>query len=68
MHFLHGNFSEFFEEKESIGQGCSGIVKKCVHRQTGQVYAVKIIDTQGDEERILLVIYTLESNLRIYSN
>ena len=33
-------------------QGCSAVVKKCIHRETGKVYAVKIMRNH-DEERIL---------------
>lgn len=54
IHFIEGNFSEFYEELETIGQGCSGVVKKCVHKASGQVFAVKIISIRH-EERLLIV-------------
>lgn len=36
-------FEETFETHEILGEGAHGVVKKCVHRVTGQVLAVKIL-------------------------
>lgn len=55
IHFIYGNFNEYYDEEQTVGQGCSGIVKKCVHKPSGLPFAVKIIQTMGDEERLLLV-------------
>lgn len=34
----------FYEsEKKTLGEGSSGIIKRCFHRETGQVYALKTI-------------------------
>lgn len=55
IHFIYGNFKDLYEEKETLGEGCSGVVKRCVHEPSGQAFAVKILETMGDEERLLLV-------------
>ncbi|CAK9813325.1 Peripheral plasma membrane protein CASK [Anthophora plagiata] len=37
-------FDEVYELCEIIGKGPFSVVKKCIHRQTGQTFAVKIVD------------------------
>ncbi|KAK4881098.1 hypothetical protein RN001_004417 [Aquatica leii] len=37
-------FDEVYDVCEEIGRGPFSIVKRCIHRQTGQQFAVKIVD------------------------
>lgn len=42
------NTKEFFENYEvceRLGEGCLGLVKRVVHKTTGQEFAVKIVAT-----------------------
>jgi len=55
IHFINGNFADYFTEGRVLGQGASGVVKKCTKVQDGEVYAVKNIRYRGDTERLLLV-------------
>lgn len=40
-------FYEKYEPREQLGEGISSIVRRCINRQTGKEYAVKIIDLTG---------------------
>ena len=40
-----------YELQEVLGVGSTSTVQKCRHRQTGEVYACKVIDVQQIEER-----------------
>lgn len=42
-------FEAKYELREVLGQGTSGLVKKCVNRKTGELFAVKTVRT-GDTE------------------
>lgn len=42
-------FYEEYEIHERLGEGCLGLVKRVVHKQTGIEYAIKIVATQDDE-------------------
>ena len=53
---IYGNFKQFYVEKETLGQGMSAVVKRCICVETGKSYAVKIADTKGDEELEFLVL------------
>ncbi|XP_013381300.1 ribosomal protein S6 kinase 2 beta isoform X2 [Lingula anatina] len=52
------SFSEEYELKEEIGVGSYSLCKRCVHKLSGQSYAVKIIDKEkrdpSEEVEILL--------------
>ncbi|XP_011638770.1 peripheral plasma membrane protein CASK isoform X7 [Pogonomyrmex barbatus] len=37
-------FDDVYELCEIIGKGPFSVVRKCIHRQTGQIFAVKIVD------------------------
>lgn len=43
------SFWHFFEKKNKLGEGTSAIVRKCVDKATGKVYAVKIVRTRDEE-------------------
>jgi len=55
IHFIDGNFADYFTEGKVLGQGASGVVKKYTRVQNGEVYAVKSVRYRGDTERLLLV-------------
>ena len=40
----HRHFSQDYKMGDFLGYGSDAIVKKCTHKSTGQVYAVKIFD------------------------
>ncbi|CAK76827.1 unnamed protein product (macronuclear) [Paramecium tetraurelia] len=42
-------FDEDYEMMEILGEGCLGLVKRIVHKQSQIEYAVKIVQTQDDE-------------------
>ncbi|CAD8174500.1 unnamed protein product [Paramecium octaurelia] len=42
-------FEEEYEMMEILGEGCLGLVKRIVHKQSQIEYAVKIVQTQDDE-------------------
>lgn len=57
---IYDNFKEFYHEIKTIGQGTSAVVKKCVGKSPNspKEVAVKIINYNGDDERLLQVIST----------
>ena len=52
---LEGNWKDYYEEKETLGQGVSAVVKRCIKRSTTEEYAVKIVNYKRDDELELLV-------------
>ena len=42
----NNNFEDKYETKEKLGEGHFAIVKKCIEKQSGKEYAVKIISKQ----------------------
>ncbi len=63
IHFIEGNFSNFYKEGKTIGAGTSGVVKKCTKLDTKEIYAVKIVQYKGDLELLTLIIQEFQ-NLR----
>ena len=39
-----------YEPFEVLGRGLSSVVRRCVHRESGVSFAVKIIDISGDQQ------------------
>ncbi len=54
----HSNINEDFDIHEKIGQGSYSVCKRCVHKQTGAEYAVKV--SRGVDDFILSQTVTLE--------
>ena len=52
---IFGNFKNFYQECEKLGQGVSAIVKRCISKATKEEFAVKIVNSNGDEELEMLV-------------
>lgn len=55
IHFFKGDFSSFYKEGKILGEGTSGLVKKCAKVDSDEAYAVKIIPYRGDNEILTLV-------------
>ena len=41
-----------YEPFEVLGRGLSSVVRRCIHRESGKAYAVKIIDISGQQDSI----------------
>ena len=41
-----------YEPLEVLGRGLSSVVRRCIHRDSGKAYAVKIIDISGDQDHV----------------
>ena len=52
IYFLKGNFKAFYREEETLGEGTSGTVKKCVDLRTDEKFAVKIVMYKNDAEML----------------
>ena len=46
VRFGPGRFEDEYELGEQLGRGTFSVVRRCVHRRTGTMRAVKIIDTR----------------------
>lgn len=55
--FIQNTFHEIYEELETLGEGTSGVVKRCVRIATQEEFAVKIVNFKGDDEIKTLVIF-----------
>ncbi len=55
IHVIQDGFSSYYKECETLGQGTSGIVKKCIKKGTNESYAVKIVNYKNDTELLVLV-------------
>lgn len=42
-------FHKEYEVTDKLGEGCLGLVKKVIHRETGQEFAIKIVTTTDEE-------------------
>lgn len=55
IHFIKGNFYSFYYEGDVLGQGTTGIVKKCTRKDTNEDVAVKVVHYRDDLEILILV-------------
>jgi len=50
MEITEGDPEEIFDMEEKLGEGAYGIVCRCRHKKTGQVFAVKVIEMEGEND------------------
>jgi len=62
--FFKGSFAKFYLEEDILGEGTSGVVKKCFKVGTNEPFAVKIVQYKGDQE--ILALVNLSSNSLSY--
>jgi hypothetical protein len=55
IHFIKGNFKDFYSEEEVLGEGTTATVKKCLKIGTNEPFAVKIVHYRDDTEMLVLV-------------
>lgn len=55
IHFIQGDFGSYYAEEEILGEGTSGVVKKCLKIGTSEYYAVKAVNSKNDDEILRLV-------------
>jgi hypothetical protein len=55
IHFIQGSFCKYYKEGDILGEGTSGVVKKCSKVCTKEYFAVKIVQYKGDMEILTLV-------------
>jgi len=63
--YIENNFHQFYYEREILGEGTSGIVKKCVKVSTEEEFAVKITNFRGDDEIKTLVLKEFKNHRRL---
>lgn len=61
IHVIQDGFCTYYKECEILGQGTSGIVKKCIKKGTDESYAVKIVNYKNDTELLVLVRLSLSN-------
>lgn len=54
--YIENSFHTIYHEMETLGEGTSGVVKRCVKISNNEEFAVKIINFRGDEEIKTLVM------------
>lgn len=47
--YINGTFWDKFQKMKKLGEGTSGIVRKCIRNEDGMEFAVKIVRTRDDE-------------------
>lgn len=55
IHFIKGNFYSFYYEGDVLGEGTTGLVKKCTRKDTNEEFAVKVVHYRDDLEILILV-------------
>lgn len=76
VHFIQGDFYNYYTEQDIIGEGTTGTVKRCMKNGTNDIYAVKIVHYRDDTEMLVMVSYKkktanrsrLLKNLKIKGN
>lgn len=63
IHKLFGPITDYFEILEKLGEGTSALVKKCIRISDKQTLALKIVNFRGDQELLIQVIRTLQSEV-----
>lgn len=61
INYINGTFWEKFTKKRKLGEGTSGIVRKCIRKEDGKEFAVKIVRTRDDE-----IIFHVKAILNLY--
>lgn len=52
--YRQGKITDKYHLSEEIGLGSTSVVYKAIHRETGDFYAVKIINSQEVDENLIL--------------
>jgi hypothetical protein len=55
IYFIRGNFYDYYQEDEFLGEGTTGVVKKCTKIGTKDEFAVKMVQYRNDLEILSLV-------------
>ena len=55
IHFIKGDFLDYYKEGKTLGEGSTGVVKKCTRVNGTEAFAVKIVKYRGDSEVLILV-------------
>lgn len=55
VHFIEGDFFNYYKEMEILGEGTTGTVKKAKKLQNDQEFAIKIVHYRDDTEMLIMV-------------
>jgi hypothetical protein len=59
IHFIQGDFYNYYTEDDILGEGTTATVKKCFRVETEEVFAVKIVHYRDDLEILILVKFLI---------
>jgi len=65
IHVIQDGFCSYYKECETLGQGTSGIVKKCIKNGTDDHYAVKIVKYNNDTELLVLIVNEFKNHHKL---
>ena len=67
---LKEKFWNLYEKKNKLGEGTSGLVRRCIHKATGKEYAVKIVRTRDEEIifHVAVLYWQLKNEFRNLKN
>ena len=68
MNINNNNFEDKYEVKDKLGEGHFAVVKKCIEKNTGKEYAVKIITKQKLKKKDLDLIIHEKNYMKLIKN